>query len=171
MDKRTFPKAHETSNLQVGKMYSVAHVKVKIRDFDIELEVPINPKLHNDKIDFDFDDDHYHVDGRFIKDNTKLAYRYWIDNGKTNTVVLKHTPIYKVSEVFYKTKKCLRLTTGIKGDESQKVYATFVKKYTGRKCKGRKCPHWGVIMNNIDGVLVCPMHGLKGSLDTLKIIG
>lgn len=40
----------------------------------------------------------------------------------------------------------------------------------GKSCKGKKCPHFGTTMIEKDGVLICPLHNLKGSLKTSKIV-
>lgn len=165
--KKEYEKAHEQSVLTIGKNYMVAHVNVKnpkSKPF-IDIDVPIIPVWHNDKKDFNFSHNHYHIDGRFLSNGSKQAKIWRVEEGLSSMVVsdwMDNT----LSDVFFKIKKCLRLETGVPGISFHAP--EFIKKYNGKSCKGRKCPHWGTTMNEIDGILICPMHRLKG--DVLKEI-
>mgnify|MGYP003472533592 CR=1 FL=1 len=166
--KKVYKKAHEESNLVIGQRYLVAHVNVKNTDYPRGSDVPIIPIWHNDRKDFELQYSHYHLDGRFISNGSKQASIWHVKDGVTSFLV---TDINNnaLSEVFYKLKKCLRLTTGIHNVRFHKP--EFIKRHLGKACKGRKCPHWGAVMNEIDGVLICPMHRLIGDLEKEIIIG
>lgn len=56
----------------------------------------------------------------------------------------------------------MRLTTGINPPTHAKNYNDWYKSMIGKSCAGKKCPHLGTIMIEQDGVLVCPLHNLKG---------
>jgi hypothetical protein len=166
---KDYPIAHKQSSIIVGQKYKVAHVRVinETSHKKIDVEVPIIPILHNDKKDFGFAYDHYHLDGRFIGDNSKAGKIWKTSNGYTAAVITaENGNIY--SDVFYKVKTCLFQQTGV--GSGGKIGAEWRKSMVGKSCKGKKCPHWGAIMSNIDGVLVCPMHGLHGSLEEEVII-
>jgi len=161
--------ADKISNIVIGKTYLVAHVNVKNPNNEppLDVDVPIIPIWHNDKIDFGFDHNHYHLDGRFIANRGFIAKTWNIEDGLTSVVVSDKMGNI-VSDIFYKKKKCLRLDTGV---PAIRIYKPeFIKKYSGKSCKGRKCPHWGTLMNEVDGELICPMHRLKGNLQTEIII-
>jgi hypothetical protein len=170
--KKEYKKAHLESNLVVGEYYHVAHVNVKntLANPKLDIDVPVIPIWHNDEKDFNFHHSHYHIDGRFVNTHSSLVARVYNVNGSgfTSTVVSQYADNYIVGEVFYKRKKCLRIYTGVHGIGNH--FPKFVEKYKGKSCKGRKCPHWGTLMNEVDGVLVCPMHRLIGSIEEEIII-
>lgn len=168
--KKEYLKAHEQSLLEIGKYYAVAHVNVKNPKStqQIDIDVPIIPIWHNDKKDFGFNFDHYHIDGRFVGNGSKQAKLWNVSNGYA-TGVITDKNYNVVSEIFYKVKKCIRLETGVPGIN---VFAPkFIEKHRGKSCKGRKCPHWGTTMFEHEGMLVCPMHRLKGDIVKEIIIG
>ena len=166
-------KVNDVSQVQVNKFYLVPHIQINITSYDRELDllVPIIPKWHNDKKDFGFPYSHYHIDGRFIKDYSQLAVIYNVSNGKTNVVLTNEGDysFFNENEIHYLKRKCIYPEAGL---DTCVYYAKpdFVKKYVGKSCKGRKCPHWGVTMQETNGKLLCPMHGLKGCIEKEVII-
>lgn len=160
-------KAHKQSELNVGQMYSVAFVHVKNIKAGIDIEVPVIPIWHNDKEAFGLEDPHYHIDGRFVADNSKVGRIWRLNNGYTDMIVTEKNE-NELSPLFFKNKKCLRVETGVGHGGS--VGEKWRKTMQGKSCKGKICPHWGVVMSNIDGILVCPMHGLRGDIEKEVII-
>jgi len=186
-------KAHEQSNLIVGKYYLVAHVKsVKTvehyymgskESYSTEFIVPVIPILHDDK-QFDFEHKHYHIDGRFhMEDRVKREFSVF--GRKTSEVVTDYksdTWNITISDVFYLRRKCQSLETGLPIDENiarmgvnnvskgLKLIIKWMDTMVGKSCKGRICPHKGAIMQEVNGKLICPMHNLMGCAKTEKII-
>lgn len=166
-------KVDKVSKVEVGKFYLVAHVSVKLDYLDREHEmyVPIIPKWHNDKKDFNFPYSHYHVDGRFIKNHSKMAIIFNVADGKTNHVLTneENYNFFDENKIHYLKRKCIYPEVCL---DTCIYYAkpSFVKKYIGKSCKGRKCPHWGVTMQETNGKLLCPMHGLRGCIEKEVII-
>lgn len=166
---KNYLKAHEQSILNVGQYYMVAHVNVKNPESipPIDIDVPIIPIWHNDKKDFNFPFSHYHIDGRFVSDKSKQA-KIWYVSGGYSTGAITKVQGNTTSDIFYKKKKCIRLDTGVPGINFHAP--KFIEKFVGKSCKGRKCPHWGTTMYESNGVLICPMHRLKGDIKKEVII-
>jgi hypothetical protein len=80
--------------------------------------------------------------------------------------------LYNLIAVHQRPVKCTGQNTGLAFAEQTNPgnYAAWYQTYLGRSCAGRKCPHYGTAMPERDGVLVCPMHGLRADLQTLAII-
>lgn len=151
-------KAHELSTLVVGKYYLVAHVSGFNKDTGEKLwDEPIFPILHSDPQFARNDIMHYHKDGRFRKD---IHFsNYIVSNVDVN-----------LSEVFYLRKKCLSAVCGLYMPQEQKKWVDWQKDMVGKSCKGKKCPHRGAMMIEVDGHLFCPMHNLVGCATTEKIV-
>lgn len=159
--------AHKTSNCIVGKEYLVAHAKLELfRDCgNVIIHVPIFPLKHTDP-QFAFEKEHYHVDGRFdYKDAVELAL-FSITGGRTNNIVVTHQKDtrfnnqYKLMNVEYLVRKCLRKVTGIDPPKDSLIYNEWYNEYLGQSCAGKKCPHWGNTMITVKGKTYCPLHGL-----------
>lgn len=173
MIKIEYDIAHEQSVLIVGKYYSVAHAVLLTKDGKKHY-VPINPFKHKDP-QFGADFYHYHIDGRFGMTRWALNWFNVID-GKTNMAVSEDeksfnvTARYKIENIVYRTKRCLRTTTGVKPPVYATSYFKWYNTMVGKKCTGRKCPHFGTVMVEDNGKLVCPMHGLRGDMEKEIII-
>lgn len=116
--------------------------------------VPIINHIHNDK-ETGQDYYHYHEDDRFIADvPTSSGFRIDLEKGE------------KV-EIHYIPMKCVKLKVGtIAGATKPETFK--------HKCihKG-KCPHRGYDLSStpvIDGIITCPLHGLKFDAETKKLI-
>lgn len=111
----------------------------------IEEVIPLIDHLHNDKENGQ-EDAHYHVDSRYTNLNP-LTRKYPKYFGKNEKLEYRDLP---------------RLSIEYKGNTP----IEFISKSTFKhKCihKG-KCPHRGFDLTNIevvDGVITCPLHGLK----------
>ncbi|WP_051350111.1 hypothetical protein [Dyadobacter alkalitolerans] len=159
---------NETDHLVVGKYYNVRCAKLKM-DWDEVLFIPIIGEKHKDP-QFSVEHEHYHIDGRFA--NLGSGYKYTVDqNGKTNGIVIvgKYFETEFI-EVVVRRMRCKRLTTGIRPPDHALKYWTWHDSMIGKSCKGRKCPHLGTLMAEQDGVLVCPLHNLHGSIESETII-
>lgn len=164
--------AHKVKQLEVGKYYLVAHAEMKNSMFDDIWDwIPVIPIIHKDSFAPHISD-HYHLDMRF-RINERIKYKYNIkDNKSAAPVIIDDSFLYKAHRIVYKRKKCISLNTGLYLDNVHPEHDFFkwAESMKGKSCKGRKCPHFGAMMNEIDGELVCPMHGLKGDILTEKII-
>jgi hypothetical protein len=164
--------AHKTSNLVVGKWYLVAHAEIKnsitgqIWDW-----IPVIPIIHKDAF-APHVDDHYHIDMRF-NTNWAIKNKFNIKTNQTAVPILINDAYqFKAHRIIYKRKKCISLQTGLYLDNVHPEHDFFkwAESMKGKSCKGRKCPHFGAVMNEINGLLVCPMHGLIGDIKTEIII-
>lgn len=169
----------EATPVEVGKYYTIRCTMMKMYDGSVYF-VPIIGEMHKDP-QFGFNLEHYHIDGRFAKTGSG-RFDYTVDHeGRTNGIV---TPLEIIETEFLKVitrrLKCRRLTTGLRPPGKYSLEATNnpnAGKYwawratmTGKSCKGRKCPHLGTVMSEQNGVLVCPLHNLTGSIETETII-
>jgi hypothetical protein len=151
----------EADEVVVGKFYYVLH------GVDSGgVGVPIIGKLHADP-QFGVSYKHYHVDARFLN-----AGQYGVIGGKTNRIVFDSDIVkYEV-----RLKKCRNKNTGINpppknGPFKHIGYHNWVESMVGKSCKGKKCPHFGTAMAEINGRLVCPLHNLVGNMQTELITG
>jgi len=159
---------------EIGKFYLVQMAALESDFGQIHDEVPIIGHKHSDA-QFGVDWDHYHLDGRFLY-KADDHYRLIDKNGLTNAVFpLKAGINYcHVTEINWRKRKCVRDTTGIKPPveafRGNRPYAQWYDKMRGKSCKGKKCPHFGTTMHERNGHLVCPLHDLRGSMKTNRII-
>lgn len=155
----------EKTEVKIGKFYLVNCAKIKSARFNTIMFVPIIGKLHADP-QFNVTENHYHVDGRF---NSCPEYKTDCF-GRTNKVV--STQRYfgdEFLEIEVKKMKCKGLITGINPGDN-KTYWKWYGGMLGKSCKGKRCPHLGTVMSELNGKLVCPLHGLVGDIKTKKII-
>lgn len=156
-------------NYEVGKTYKVRCIELINSNGVVFTTVPIIGEAHRDP-QFGANKSHYHIDGRFVSDNCYVPHK----NGKTNHVIWAESypewfPHYKTGDIVYRRLKCKRETTGILPPEKGK-YHDWYSSFVGKSCKGKKCPHLGQEMIEENGVLVCPLHNLKGCADKEIII-
>lgn len=173
--------AHKVSKLVVGRYYLVAHAEIIFDNNTRIHHIPVLPHLHKDpQFGKAGEFEHYHIDGRFYA-SAFIRYRFRIDeNGKTNYVIyLQKEPSflgnYIVKSIVYKKTVCMGLTTGVRPPvesiyPDDAPYMKWYNKYIGKSCKGKKCPHFGTMMIEDNGVLSCPMHGLHADSKTEIII-
>lgn len=171
---------NEDTTLVVGKIYNVQCAKM-VSKYNPELfyYMPIIGIPHTDK-QFSVVHHHYHIDGRFTGFYERRTGIIISDKGYSNNICVIDDKIgggeYRCKEVVVKRKKCKRLTTGILPPEiiassNSGVFYKWVKEMKGKSCKGKKCPHLGTKMLEVDGELVCPLHNLLGDKKTEVIIG
>lgn len=161
--------AHKVSKIEVGKWYLVAHAEIHGEYFTEVRHVAILPHLHKD--DFaEYVPIHYHLDNRFTQSDWARRH-YSIVDAKSNFPVCTAGGL-TIKKIVFKRKKCVRLDTGlvVKNVSPEHSFFIWYNSMKGKSCKGKKCPHFGAIMSEIDGQLVCPMHGLIGDIKTEKII-
>lgn len=163
--------SYEQSILKVGKVYTVPHAILERLNGQVS-KVPINPFKHKDP-QFGADFYHYHIDGRFSMDSWARRH-FAIERGLTNHAI-HDTGYYVMKGIVHIDKRCIRLTTGTKpplanwkGEISK--WAKWKETMVGKSCAGRKCPHLGTTMIEINGKLICHLHALEGDLQTEVII-
>jgi len=164
------------TDLKVGEFYNVTCAEIMMDDGRNYL-LPIFDNLHADK-QFGFRHEHYHIDGRFEM-HPRMKHEFNLQSGHTASVILpqggKH---YLFIGIVSQELKCERITTGLaipkSPNEMQRTriesYNKWYESYIGKICEGRKCPHLGTNMIEIDGMLVCPLHNLTAKLSDLQII-
>lgn len=167
----------ESTPVVIGKFYLVK-CAVMLQHSDGKYYVPIIGNLHKDP-QFSVEREHYHIDGRFAK-HDGCGQLYTVDaEGKTNGVVVPESA-YRFYGIEIRKMKCKRRSTGLKpplpgtkdfyGREVGAKYWKWYKSMVGKSCKGSRCPHLGTQMSEQNGVLVCPLHDLHGSVKDEVII-
>lgn len=157
-------------NYEVGKFYKVRCIELLNSDDEVYACVPIIGEKHRDP-QFGVNVFNYHIDGRFAANDCPISHQ----DGKTNNVVWAGDfpatwPVfYKPGNIIYKRLKCKRQSTGIIPPEKGK-YQDWYTSFVGQSCKGKKCPHLGQEMIEENGLLVCPLHNLKGCPEKEVII-
>jgi hypothetical protein len=139
--------------------------------------IPVFNHLHRDP-QFGFLHEHYHIDGRF-EIHPRMRHWFKIDKGYTLTVIVTHDEAsYYFQGITYRSLKCERQDTGLafsenpteKQQKNLKNYHEWYQGFIGKSCKGRRCPHYGTIMFEKNGLLVCPMHHLTADPLSLLVI-
>jgi len=164
--------AHKVSKLVIGKNYLVAHAILKMGYFkETIISIPINPLKHNDN-QFSDVGSHYHIDGRFpVRVANKHDFN--VDKfGRTNIIITSDSEYcrYEIKDIRYYKRKCIRLTTGLKPPDTADKYNDWYKSMIGKSCAGKRCPHYGATMIEVNGKLFCPLHNLHGNIKTMKIV-
>lgn len=106
---------------------------------------------------------HYHLDDRFIP--AEWAY---LDRHASQERITYNGVIFssEVNVEFFELK-CIREQCATVNPESI-LGKSFAEKYINKPMKCERCPHKGIDLSSIhpiDGVITCPAHGLKFSLD------
>ncbi len=160
----------ENTVLQVGKFYKVRCAKMQSHSGTYNY-IPVIGSIHSDP-QFGTHYRHIHIDGRFVGTSSY----FWIDEGITNHIIFVDGEVNgfnKFVEFVVKRRKCHRLITGIRPPNPKNGgldYWKWYKSMVGKSCKGRRCPHFGTVMHEQDGKLVCPLHNLTGDIETEVII-
>lgn len=150
---------HDVIDPVVGRKYFVNTATYFLHNWGKTVSVPVIGEIHADK---EFSalagQRHIHIDARFT---TRFHARVFQigSNGKTNHVIW----IDRVPDLVFEMKKmvCKRLLTCIDPPEKNQEYKDWYRKFIGHSCKGRVCPHRGMIMHRYQNGFRCPLHGLK----------
>lgn len=170
----------EHTVVEVGKYYRVRCAEMKSTSSEYKMYVPIIGQLHRDpQFGKGGELPHYHVDGRFAREGCSYNH-YEVDGmGRTNVVVPNNYDAnylyHFTGKIVQKKIKCKRTTTGLippivgwKGEET--TWVKWYKDQIGKSCAGKRCPHLGHAMHEVNGRLVCPLHNLQGCKETEVII-
>jgi hypothetical protein len=158
---------------KVGEFYLVKCAVYGKYHSNDKKAIPIIGEIHQDN-QFGFATPHCHIDGRFASPDLVN------EHGQTN-FVLGNLEVgeFCFHGVFlgfeWLEKKCLRETTGIVVPERSvsifsERYHNWYDGFVGKPCKGKLCPHLGTKMLQKDGMLVCPLHDLRGDINTEVIV-
>lgn len=144
---------------------------------------PVLGNKHKDVEFFDFHYLHYHVDPRF------MTTAHWRDAGDPwdptisaldlilsrplSSINLPHGPAKPVP----RRMRCSMVDI-LYGHDEQKAVVDLNKHHAGQQChKGKRgwvCPHRHIALGSIapiDGVITCPLHGLRVDAATGKCLG
>lgn len=152
----------------------VAHAFLDFYNRKEKCIVPIIPLKHGDP-QFGVEADHYHIDGRFDYKEAVRIGKFTIVAGMTSQVVIADEEAtmyhnkFRILEIKFLKKKCLRKETGIPPDVSM-LYEDWYNKFLGKSCAGKKCPHFGTQMITVNGKTYCPLHGLYADPETLVVV-
>lgn len=143
---------------------------------------PVFLPLHEDARFFAFKDDHYHADPRFIDKRTwrSLGTGGWPRGPQGDPMALSRcqsqplarhrhgTYARPLPALVWRELICKRSTLAYQHAEARAV-GELNAHYAGRQCSkarsGWVCPHqhWpmGTVTPDVDGILTCPLHGLR----------
>lgn len=148
----------------VGQFYLVPVVRGKW--YDRVADFPVIGARHNDVEFFDFKREHYHLDYRFFRGSYPRS---------ASTAPLHAHPNFPLSKPILKRRKCLREQHIFDGPD--RIMSPFREAYAGRQCASGKlgwvCPHRQIALGStpvIDGVITCPLHGLRIDAGTGRVV-
>lgn len=152
----------------VGQFYLVPTVQGRWYD-SFRTDWPIIGNKHNDVEFFDFHAKHFHIDYRFARLGKVMLERVTTSPLHTHS----GTPL---SKPVLRRRKCLREQAIFDGPS--KIMTPFRKSFAGHQCatgkRGWVCPHRHVALGStpaINGVITCPLHGLRIDAETGKCLG
>lgn len=152
--------------------YKVLCAKTKENSYWKGQYIPVNGKPHKDE-ELGVDWEHYHVDWRFIPEKDRVKYAG--DHGHFNNTDYYYIVIRKEDVEFLEWRTSEHKTSF----EPAQYFAHWIirleKEYTGKRCKGKKCPHKGADLSdcipNSNREITCPYHGLLINSDTMVVTG
>lgn len=171
----------------VGRFYLVPTVKYPWLTSDVHRPWPVLLPRHEDAEHLNFQWHHYHIDPRFLSRGDTASAADWLYLGEHGSVVanaeataqrqalhrlgfqrqsIAHPPIV------WRRRKCARATI-----EYQHGHEDVILKlggaFSGRQCAksrtGWICPHKRANLGSmaaVDGVITCPLHGLRINAET-----
>ena len=175
----------------VGKFYMVPAILMMRFSWTKEQWWPVTGPLHTDADPFNFPWPHYHIDARFL--TTRHAQVYLGGNRFTecpyeahlsvpvsalSSIQNRNPPYIDPPEPQLRRMRCARTGTGYPYDISGAVQG-LRKDYAGdaarRNAEGHLiCPHRGARLDQLvpdaEGVITCPLHGLRFNADTGKCV-
>lgn len=163
----------------VGKWYLVPTSAYQWLGVKAARPWPVFLPWHSDAEHLRFDEDHYHVDPRFLgRAAWKMAQGWggveFLDPTNRALSACQRWPLARhrgrddlPGDIVWRRRRCERATAEyVHGDKPTIVSLTAA--FAGRQCKrarsGWVCPHQHVPMGSVpveDGVLTCPLHGLR----------
>lgn len=158
-------------DLRIGQVYEVPCAEIMLAEDGRIYYIPVHDHYHADA-QFGFPQKHYHIDGRFEME-PRMKHFFGLVDGHTSHVITTTADRFKLLGIVTLKRACTSLATGLvlPADGPKKdLYRDWYQGFVGQKCEGRKCPHFGMPMIELNGQLVCPMHNLKADLHTLCVI-
>lgn len=160
---------------EIGKTYRVPCARIVWLTGKADW-IPVVGPRHSDP-QFANDTQHYHIDTRFVKNLGRhgtitpegtTSYVIWADDRYWN---------YKVTGIYPRLRRCHRSLTGIfpmsnyHPEKTAPRWEQWALSMIGQPCRGKRCPHRGAEMQEVNGLLLCPLHNLAGCPATETIIG
>lgn len=177
----------------VGKFYMVPAILMERFNGQGELWWPITGPMHTDADHFNFPWPHYHVDARFLTTRHVRGSAYDMGSRFTQCPYEAHLaapvhakyaqtnrnpPFPEPPKPELRRMRCARTGTGYPYGTSDAVQG-LRKDHAGdtarRNAEGHLiCPHRGARLDQLvpdaEGVITCPLHGLRFNADTGKCI-
>jgi hypothetical protein len=151
----------------VGQLYLVPTVFGKF--YNLVRDFVVIGNRHEDAEFFDFGLEHYHLDFRFFRGSDPDFYR-------VTSSPLHAQGGYPLTKPVLKRRKCLREQHIFDGPS--RIMSPFRNAFEGRQCahgkRGWVCPHRHIALGStpaIEGVITCPLHGLRIDAETGKCLG
>lgn len=147
---------------------------------------PVFLPKHADAEFFNFADQHYHIDPRFLSERD---FEYCCDSRRSPLARLQGSPLSRKGirdgeyvhiphpAVVWRRRRCARLELPYVYARRPEIQA-LAQAYEGQQCKGSKagwiCPHQHYAMGSLtpdaEGVITCPLHGLRILHATGKVL-
>jgi hypothetical protein len=150
----------------VGQSYLVPTVYG--RWYDKIGDWPVIGHRHNDVEFFHFVAQHYHIDYRFV-----TVRKSWLRNVSAGPLHAQEG--FPLSKPILRRRQCKREQHVFGGPS--RIMSPFRESYAGQQCaKGKRgwvCPHRHIALGStpaIDGVITCPLHGLRIDAATGKCL-
>lgn len=152
----------QTSPLVEGRFYLVPTVRGEW--FGKFGDWPVIGPLHDDREIFRFEIDHYHVDGRFLSRKVRNVFRVF------TYALHAYRGKPPLPPVVMKRRKCIRSHVDycLPYFRDASPVDVLRKHFAGHQCVAGKggwiCPHRKASLGSIqpvDGVITCPLHGLR----------
>jgi len=174
-----------TGPLEAGKHYLVPTVhgmwQQRVRDW------PVIGVRHNDAHCLQFEHQHYHLDGRFLRcfwlDD---EYWFWRNVGGSPLMLDAAGKLADLSAPTWRRRKCQHVTSpsidavyGMVADNAARFlqWRCHFDEWTGKQAshdgRGWVCPHRKVPLADhapVDGVITCPLHFLRIDAATGKVL-
>lgn len=149
----------------IGQFYLVPTIWG--RWYDTYAAWPVIGNRHEDAEFFGFSAEHFHIDYRFAR-----VHKSWLR-------LVMSAPLHDSFNVptqkpTLRRRKCLRYQHVFDGPA--KIMSPFRSSFAGQQCaKGKRgwvCPHRHIALGStpaIDGIITCPLHGLRIEAETGKV--
>lgn len=155
---------------EIGKMYSVPCVQTRAHSWLGSGWQPVIGPMHEDSGAVNFPYDHWHIDVRFVRKNTRWSPAFLLGvpimkNDRSGLAVVIAGPELR-------QKKCQRAMPIYPGKKAPWM-KSLESEFAQVRMKNMVCPHRGLPLQGCqhDGdVVTCPGHGLRWNVKTGALV-
>lgn len=170
----------KAQHFEVGKFYRVPCVLAHKRFACGAGWVPVIGPLHEDAEIINFQDEHFHIDWRFVTERMlKRAQYFGAMSEFTRPIQIRTSKLYGDQD------KIVLDGPVVKRLLCHREFGTYPRRPARwqpvldavyRDCKlkpGMVCPHKGIPLESVravDGIVTCPGHGLRWNVETGELV-